>query len=129
MSEESAQLKIDNRIKELSDWRGQALAKVRRLIHEADPEVIEEWKWATANKPGVPVWEHKGIICTGESYKDHLKLTFLRGSMLDDPSGLFPNYEGAGRRAIDIYEGTQFDESAFKELIREAVALNGLKKR
>jgi len=129
MSEESVESKINNRIKELGGWRGEAMAKVHRLIHEADPEVVEEWKWATANKPGIPVWSHKGIICTGESYKDHLKLTFLSGGQLADPSGLFPQYEGAGRRAIDIYETTQLDETAFKALIGEAVALNELKKR
>jgi hypothetical protein len=126
---ESAAAKIDDRIKELGGWRGQALAKVRRLIHEADPEVVEEWKWVTRTNPGVPVWEHKGIICTGESYKDHLKLTFMRGGLLDDPSGLFPAYEGGGRRGLNIYENDQLNEAAFKKLIAEAVALNSLKKR
>lgn len=127
--QESAVAKIDNRIKELGDWRGEALAKVRQLIHEADPEVVEEWKWVTANNPGVPVWEHKGVICTGESYKDHLKLTFLRGGLLDDPSGLFPSYVGGSRRAINIYETDQINEAAFKKLIGEAATLNTSKKR
>ncbi len=126
--EESAAAKIDNQIKALGDWRGRALAKVRRLIHEADPEVVEEWKWASATKPGVPVWSHNGIICTGESYKDHLKLTFMKGGLLDDPAGLFPNYTGDGRRPLNIYEADQINEAAFKELIGEAVALNTLKK-
>lgn len=129
MPEESAAAKIDNRVKELGDWRGLVLAKVRRLIHEADPEVIEDWKWVTATNPGVPVWTHNGVICTGESYKDHLKLTFLRGGLLDDPSGLFPSYSGGSRRAIDIYETDQINETTFKKLIAEAVALNTLKKR
>jgi hypothetical protein len=129
MHEESAAAKIDNRIKELGDWRGQTLAKVRRLIHEADPEVVEEWKWVTATKPGVPVWSHNGIICIGESYKDHLKLNFLKGGLLDDPSGLFPSYKGGGRRSIDIYEADRLNETAFKKLIAEAVALNTSKKR
>jgi hypothetical protein len=129
MNDEAAEQKIDNRIKELGDWRGQAMAKVRRLIHEADPEVVEEWKWASATKPGVPVWSHKGIICTGESYKDHLKLTFLKGGMLNDPTGIFPAYEGGARRGLNIYENDQLDEAAFKDVIGEAVALNELNKR
>lgn len=127
--QELATTKIDNRIKELGGWRGQAFNKVRRLIHEADPEVTEEWKWVTRTNPGVPVWTHDGVICTGESYKDHLKLTFLRGGQLDDPSGLFPNYAGTGRRAFDIYETDKIKEAAFKKLIGDAVALNKLKKR
>jgi hypothetical protein len=126
---ESAEAKIDNRIKELDDWRGQALAKVRQLIHEADPDVAEEWKWVTKTNPGVPVWEHNGVICTGESYKDHLKLKFLHGAKLDDPAGLFPRYEGGTHRAIDLYENDRLDEAAFKSLIKAAVALNLLKKR
>jgi hypothetical protein len=129
MSEDSAAAKIDARIKELDGWRGQKLAKVRQLIHEADPDVVEEWKWVTATNPGVPVWSHNGIICTGESYKDHLKLTFLKGGLLDDPSGLFPSYEGGGRRAIDIYETDQLNEAAFKAIISEAVALNSSQKK
>jgi hypothetical protein len=129
ISEESVAAKIDNRIKELDGWRGQLLAKVRQLIHEADPKVVEEWKWVTATKPGVPVWSHDGIVCIGESYKDHLKLNFLKGGLLKDPSGLFPSYEGGSRRSIDLYETDQLDEAAFKKLIGEAVALNTSKKR
>jgi len=127
--QESAAAKIDSRIKELGGWRGQVLAMVRRLIHEADPEVIEEWKWVTATKPGVPVWSHNGIICIGESYKDHLKLNFPKGSMLSDPSGLFPTYKGGSRRAIDVYETDHLNEAAFKKLVSEAVAVSAAKKR
>jgi hypothetical protein len=112
--------KIDGRIAELGDWRGAALATVRALIHAADPEVVEEWKWR-----GVPVWEHAGIICTGETYKAAVKLTFARGAALPDPNGLFnASLDGNTRRAIDIAEGTEFDEAAFIALIRAAVALN-----
>ncbi len=128
MNEESVATKIDNRIKELADWRGQLLARVRQLIHEADPQVVEEWKWVTATKPGVPVWSHNGIICVGESYKNHLKLNFLKGGLLPDPSGLFPKYEGIGRRTIDLFEGDQLNEQAFKQLVIDAVALNTQKK-
>ena len=111
---------IDGRIAELGDWRGETLARVRKLIKEADPEVVEEWKWR-----GVPVWEHGGIICTGETYKAVVKLTFARGAALEDPSGLFnSSLEGNVRRAIDIKEGEEIDERALKALIREAVALN-----
>jgi len=111
---------IDGRIAELGDWRGETLARVRKLIREADPEVVEEWKWR-----GVPVWEHGGIICTGETYKAVVKLTFARGAALDDPSGLFnSSLEGNVRRAIDIKGGEEIDEKALKALIREAVALN-----
>ena len=111
---------IDARIKELSDWRGETLARVRTLIKQADPEVVEEWKWR-----GVPVWEHAGIICTGETYKAVVKLTFARGASLEDPSGLFnSSLEGNVRRAIDIHEGDKIDEKALKALIRAAVALN-----
>ena len=111
---------IDARIAELGDWRGQTLAHVRALIHEADPEVVEEWKWR-----GVPVWSHDGIITTGETYKAVVKLTFARGAALEDPSGLFnSSLEGNVRRAIDIKEGEEIDERALKALIREAVALN-----
>jgi hypothetical protein len=111
---------IDARIKELGDWRGETLARVRGLIREADPEVIEEWKWR-----GVPVWEHSGIICTGETYKTVVKLTFAKGASLDDPSRLFnSSLDGNVRRAIDIHEGEKIDEKALKALIRAAVALN-----
>jgi hypothetical protein len=111
---------IDARIKELSDWRGETLARVRSLIKQADPEVVEEWKWR-----GVPVWSHAGIICTGETYKNVVKLTFAKGASLDDPSGLFnSSLEGNTRRAIDLHEGGKIDEKALKALIRAAVALN-----
>jgi hypothetical protein len=115
---------IDGRIKELGDWRGEMLARVRMIIKQADPEVIEEWKWR-----GVPVWEHAGIICTGETYKSVVKLTFAKGASLDDPSRLFnSSLEGNMRRAIDIPEGGKIDEKALKALIRAAVALNVSKK-
>ncbi|MGC1916292.1 MAG: DUF1801 domain-containing protein [Pseudolabrys sp.] len=111
---------IDARIKELNDWRGETLARVRMLIKQADPEVVEEWKWR-----GVPVWEHAGIICTGETYKAVVKLTFAKGASLEDPSGLFnSSLEGNTRRAIDIHEGDKIDEKALKALIHAAVALN-----
>jgi len=111
---------IDARIKALGDWRGETLARVRILIHEADPEVVEEWKWR-----GVPVWSHAGIICTGETYKTVVKMTFAKGAALADPSGLFnSSLEGATRRAIDIHEGDEIDEKALQALIRAAVALN-----
>jgi hypothetical protein len=111
---------IDGRIRELGDWRGETLARVRALIHQADAEVLEEWKWR-----GVPVWSHAGIICTGETYKSVVKLTFAKGASLDDPSGLFnSSLEGNTRRAIDIPEGGQIDEQAFQQLVRAAVALN-----
>ena len=111
---------IDGRIKELSDWRGQTLARVRALIKQADPDVVEEWKWR-----GVPVWSHAGIVCTGETYKSVVKMTFAKGASLDDPSGLFnSSLEGNTRRAIDIHEGDKIDEKALKALIRAAVALN-----
>ena len=111
---------IDARIKELSDWRGEMLARVRTLIKQADPEVVEEWKWR-----GVPVWEHAGIICTGETYKAVVKMTFAKGASLEDPSGLFnSSLEGNTRRAIDFHEGDKIDEKALKALIRAAVALN-----
>jgi hypothetical protein len=110
---------IDGRIKELSDWRGETLARVRMLIKQADPEVIEEWKWR------VPVWSHDGIICTGETYKAVVKMTFAKGASLKDPSGLFnSSLEGNTRRAIDLHEGDRIDEKALKALIRAAVALN-----
>jgi hypothetical protein len=111
---------IDARIAELGDWRGETLARVRRLIKQADPEVVEDWKWR-----GVPVWSHAGIICTGETYKNVVKMTFAKGASLEDPSGLFnSSLEGNTRRAIDIREGEKIDESALKALIRAAVALN-----
>jgi len=111
---------IDGRIKELDDWRGELLGRLRVLIKEADPDVVEEWKWR-----GVPVWEHDGIICTGESYKTVVKMTFLKGASLDDPAGLFnSSLEGNARRAIDFHEGDKVDEKALKALIRAAVALN-----
>lgn len=117
---ESPSKLIDGRIKELNDWRGKTLAKVRAMIKEADPQVVEEWKWR-----GVPVWEHDGIICTGETYKKVVKLTFFSGAQLKDPSKLFnSSLEGNARRAIDIREGETLNEKAFKELIRSAVSLN-----
>ncbi|MGD9653133.1 MAG: DUF1801 domain-containing protein [Candidatus Dadabacteria bacterium] len=110
---------IDARIDELGDWRGKALARIRAVIKEADPEVVEEWKW------GVPVWSHAGIICTGETYQKAVKMTFARGASLEDPSGLFnSSLEGKTRRAIDIHEGDEIDEEALKTLIRAAVAHN-----
>ncbi len=117
---ESASALIDERIRELEDWRGKTLAKVRRIIHEADREVVEEWKWR-----GVPSWSHDGFICTGEVYKNHVKMTFSKGARLEDPSGLFnASLEGNAWRAIDIHEGDKIDEAALKKLIRAAVALN-----
>jgi hypothetical protein len=111
---------IDARIKELSDWRGEVLARVRTLIKQVDPDVVEEWKWR-----GVPVWSHAGMICTGETYKDIVKMTFAKGASLKDPSGLFnSSLEGNTRRAIDFHEGDKIDEKALKALIRAAVALN-----
>jgi hypothetical protein len=120
---------IDEKLKTLGDWRGAMLAKLRRLIHEADPEVVEGVKWRKASNPlGVPTWEHEGILCTGESYKDKVKLTFARGASLKDPKQLFnSSLDGETRRAIDFREGDGVDETAFKELIREAVAANGSK--
>src|SRR5213595_525749 len=111
---------IDARIKELDDWRGKTLSQVRALIKQADPEVVEEWKWR-----GVPVWSHDGLICTGETYKNVVKLTFFKGASLKDPARLFnSSLDGNARRAIDIHEGEEVDESAFKALVRQAVALN-----
>jgi hypothetical protein len=116
---------ISNRIAELGDWRGETLGRMRKLIKQADPDVVEEWKWVKATKPGTPVWSHDGIICTGESYKSVVKLTFAKGASLKDPARLFnASLEGGTRRAIDIPEGGKVDESAFKALIRQAVALN-----
>ncbi len=117
---ESASARIDERIRELADWRGKMLAKVRKLIHAADPEIVEEWKWM-----GTPIWSHGGIVCTGESYKSVVKTTFAKGAALKDPSGLFnSSLDGNVRRAIDIHEGEKIDEAAFKALVRAAVALN-----
>jgi hypothetical protein len=122
---ESASAFIDAKIKELGDWRGKTLAKVREIIHQADPEIVEELKWAKATSPGTPVFSHGGIICTGETYKNVVKMTFAKGAALKDPSGLFnSSLEGNVRRAIDIHEGEKIDEAAFKDLIRAAVALN-----
>ena len=122
---ESASKLIDERIKELGDWRGKTLAKVREIIHAADPEIVEEWKWAEATSPGTPVFSHGGIVCTGETYKSVVKMTFAKGAALKDPSGLFnSSLEGNVRRAIDIHEGEKIDEAALKALIRAAVALN-----
>jgi hypothetical protein len=116
---------IDERIAQLDDWRGETLSRMRSLIKEADPEVVEEWKWAKATSPGTPVWSHDGIICTGESYKEVVKLTFMKGASLDDPAKLFnSSLEGNARRAMDIREGEQVDAKAFKALIRAAVDLN-----
>jgi len=117
--------KIDAKIEELGDWRGETLAHVRQLIHDADPDVVETYKWEKPKSGGVPVWEHDGIICTGESYKQVVKLTFLKGASLDDPKKLFnSSLEGNARRAIDIREGEKIDEAAFKKLIQAAVAAN-----
>ena len=117
---ESASALIDERIEKLGDWRGKTLAKVRKLIHEADPEIVEEWKWM-----GTPVWSHAGIVCTGETYKSIVKMTFAKGAALKDASGLFnSSLEGNVRRAIDIHEGDKVDAAALKRLIRAAVALN-----
>ena len=124
--EESASALIDEKIKELGDWRGKTLLRIRALIKQADPEVVEELKWRKPSNPaGVPVWYHDGIICTGETYVNHVRLTFAKGASLKDPSGLFnSSLEGNVRRAIDIHEGEQVDEAALKDLIRAAVALN-----
>ncbi len=117
---ESPSQLIDARIKELGDWRGEMLSRLRTLVKEADPDVVEEWKWR-----GVPTWEHDGIICTGETYKNYVKMTFAKGAAVEDPSGLFnSSLEGSTRRAIDFHEGEKIDEEALKALIRAAVALN-----
>jgi hypothetical protein len=117
---QSASEKISNRIAELGDWRGKTLARMRKLIKDADPDVVEEWKWM-----GTPIWSHDGIICTGESYKQHVKLTFAKGASLKDPARLFnSSLEGNVRRAIDIHEGEKVDEKAFKALVLQAIALN-----
>src|SRR5712671_3763458 len=122
---ESASARIDEKIMELGDWRGKALAKVREIIHQADPEIVEEWKWVKATNPGTPVWAHGGIVCTGETYKSVVKMTFAKGAALKDPAGLFnSSLDGNVRRAIDIHEGDKLDAAALKDLIRAAVALN-----
>ena len=122
---ESGSAFIDERIKELGDWRGKMLAKVRQIIHEADPEIIEERKWVKPTSPGTPVFSHAGIVCTGETHKNVVKMTFAKGAALKDPSGLFnSSLDGNVRRAIDIHEGEEVNEAALKKLIREAVALN-----
>jgi hypothetical protein len=124
-SESDASRAITEKIQELGDWRGETLAWVRQLIHDADPEIQEEWKWAKPSTGGTPVWSHDGGVCTGESYKQVVKLTFFRGASLPDPQKLFnSSLEGNTRRAIDIREGEKLDEAAFKELIRSAVAAN-----
>jgi hypothetical protein len=118
--EQNASTRIDKRIKELGDWRGEMLARVRKLVRQADPEIVEEWKWM-----GTPVWSHDGIVCTGETYKNVVKMTFAKGAALKDPSGLFnSSLDGNVRRAIDIHEGEKVDEAALKALVRAAVALN-----
>ena len=120
---------LDQRIRELGDWRGRTLSKVRAIIKEADPEIVEEWKWVKATNPGTPVWSHNGGVCTGETYKNVVKLTFFKGAALTDPAGLFnASLEGKVRRAIDIKEDDEIDEDALKHLIREAVALNSTSK-
>ena len=125
MADKSPTQKIDARIEELGDWRGETLSRLRTLIREADPEVVEEWKWEKPTSGGTPVWSHDGGICTGEAYKNVVKLTFFKGASLDDPSGLFnSSLEGKVRRAIDVREGESVDAEAFKNLIRAAVALN-----
>ena len=122
---ESASALIDEKIKELGDWRGKTLAKVRDIIHQADPEIVEELKWVKPKSPGTPVFSHGGIVCTGETYKNVVKMTFAKGAALKDPSRLFnSSLDGNVRRAIDIHEGDKIDEAALKNLIRAAVALN-----
>src|SRR3982075_1315482 len=122
---QSASELISKRIAELGDWRGETLSRMRTLIKKADPDVVEEWKWAKPTTPGTPVWSHGGIICTGESYKNVVKLTFAKGASLKDPARLFnSSLDGNVRRAIDIHEGEKVDASAFKALVRQAVALN-----
>jgi hypothetical protein len=124
-SEKDASQHIDERIRELDDWRGKTLGRVRGIIKEADPDVVEEWKWVKRTNPGTPVWSHSGGICTGESYKRVVKLTFFKGAALKDPAGLFnSSLDGKVRRAIDIKENDMLDERALKGLVREAVALN-----
>ena len=122
---ESAAVSLDERIKKLGDWRGKMLEKVRAIIHDADPEIVEEWKWVKPTNPGVPVWSHGGIVCTGEVYRNVVKMTFAKGAELKDPAGLFnSSLDGNVRRAIDIHEGDTLDAAALTDLIRAAVALN-----
>jgi hypothetical protein len=129
MSDSPSQ-KIDERIRELDDWRGPVLERMRELIHEADPDVVEEWKWEKPSSGGTPVWSHDGGICTGEAYKKAVKLTFFQGASLKDPDKLFnASLEGNTRRAIDIHEGEAIDEAAFKDLIRAAVAFNAARRK
>jgi hypothetical protein len=124
-NEVNASKLMDQKITELGDWRGEKLGKVRAIIHQADPDVVEEWKWAKSTSPGTPVWSHNGNICTGETYKNVVKLTFFKGANLDDPAGLFnSSLDGKVRRAIDIEEDDVIDEGALKDLVRQAVALN-----
>jgi len=124
-NETDASTLIDERIRELGDWRGKTLSEVRGIIRAADPDVVEEWKWVKPTNPGTPVWSHNGGVCTGESYKNVVKLTFFKGAALNDPSGLFnSSLDGKVRRAIDINENDEINKSALKNLIREAVALN-----
>jgi hypothetical protein len=124
-SGESPSEQIDARIRDLDDWRGETLARVRALVKQADPDIVEEWKWVKPSGGGTPVWSHDGIVCTGESYKSVVKMTFAKGASLDDPSGLFnSSLEGKTRRAIDFHEGDEIDAKALKALIRAAVALN-----
>lgn len=124
-SRTDAAKQIDARIQELADWRGKTLGEVRQIIRDADPEIVEEWKWAKKTSPGTPVWSHDGGVCTGETYKEVVKLTFFKGASLADPAGLFnSSLEGKVRRAIDIREGDKVNKSALKKLVREAVALN-----
>jgi len=123
--EESASIKITRRTEEFKDWRGETLARLRHLIHDADPEIEEEWKWVKPTNPGVPVWSHDGGVCTGEVYKEVVKLTFFRGASIEDPKKLFnSSLEGNVRRAIDFREGTKVNAAAFKQLVRAAVAAN-----
>jgi len=127
--EPSASASIDAKIHELGDWRGELLSKLRALIRQADPDVVEEWKWVKPSSGGVPVWSHGGGICTGETYRDKVKLTFFKGASLDDPAGLFnSSLDGNVRRAIDFFEGDKVNATAFKKLIREAVAANTAKR-
>ena len=124
-NDEAASANITKRFQELGDWRGETLAHLRQLIHDADPDIQEEWKWVKPASPGTPVWSHDGIVCTGESYKQVVKLTFARGASIEDPEKLFnSSLEGNARRAIDVREGEKINEAAFKQLIRAAVAAN-----
>src|SRR5581483_5023457 len=129
MTDDDGSSRVDAMIEAIGDWRGEMLARLRALVKEADPDVVEEVKWAKANSPGVPVWSHDGIICTGESYQNVVKMTFAKGASLDDPSGLFnSSLEGNVRRAIDFHEGDKIDAAGLKALIRAAVALNTSRK-